>query len=167
MEASLSGLCNLEGLLAQFVFVSDELSFSDQQPEFGHAALDPAFLYGVFERLLALGLDASAASDGVVRARLAKARQDFASEFADNDRFRVKIEHAILLEGAYDGGGSPLLYGRPVGDVLAPATPAESRGADVAFFIAARPWPIPLLGDVLTTARAMRDPDDRRLFFDG
>ena len=106
-------LHNLEGLLAQFVFVSDGLSLSDEQPEFGHAALDPAFLYGVFERLLALGLDASAASDGSVRARLAKSCQDYASEFADDDRFRVKNVHIIPLERVYDGGGSPLLYNRP------------------------------------------------------
>ena len=221
----------LEGLLAPFVFVSDQLSMSDQQPEFGHAALDPAFLYGVFERLVALGLDTSAASDGVVRARLAKARQDFASEFADDDRFRVKIEHFIPLEGVYDGGGSPFLYGRPAGDALAPGArwlaelniitladdaeclspygdlallvggrasltakrgangrfrtvgdrfaqaaatansmavgPAESCGDDVAFFIAARPWPIPLLGGLPTISRAVRDPGDRRRFFDG
>ena len=96
-------LHNLEGLLAQFVFVSYELSLSDQQLEFGHAALDPAFLYGVFERLLTLGLDASAASGGSVRARLAKARQEYASEFADDDRFRVKIVHVTMLDAQLAG----------------------------------------------------------------
>ena len=221
----------LEGLFASFVFVSDDLSMSDRQPEFGHAALDPALLYGVFEHLVTLGLDTSAASDGIVRARLAKARQDFASNFADNDRFRVKLEHFVPLEGVYDGGGSPLLYGAPVGHALAPGSrwlaemniitlvddaeclapyadlallvgarasltskrgnngrfrtvgdrfaqaaatangmalgPVETRGDDVAFFLAARPWPLPLLGGVPTAVRAIRDPDDRRRFFDG
>ena len=221
----------LEGLFAPFVFVSDEIYMSDPQPEFGHAAIDPAFLFGVFERLTTLGLDTSAASDAAVRARLAKARQDFASDFADDDRFRVKLIHFVPLEGVYDGGGSPFLYGRPAGDALAPGArwlaelhiitladdaeslspfadlallaggrasltakrgangrfravgdrlaqaaatansvavgPVETRGADVAFFLAARPWPIPLLGGVPTAMRAVRDPDDRRRFFDG
>ena len=221
----------LEGLFASFLFVSDDLSMSDRQPEFGHAALDPALLYGVFEHLVTLGLDTSAASDGIVRARLAKARQDFASNFADNDRFRVKLEHFVPLEGVYDGGGSPLLYGAPAGHALAAGSrwlaemniitlvddaeclapyadlallvgarasltskrgnngrfrtvgdrfaqaaatangmalgPVETRGDDVAFFLAARPWPLPLLGGVPTAVRAIRDPDDRRRFFDG
>ena len=152
-------------------------------------------------------------------------------DFADNDRFRVKVEHFVPLEGIYDGGGSPLLYGRPAGDALAAGSrwlaemsiitlvddaeclspyadlallvggrasltskrgnngrfrtvgdrfaqaaatatsmavgPVETRGDDVAFFLAARPWPLPLLGGVPTAVRAIRDPDDRRRFFDG
>ena len=65
---------------------------------------------------------------------------------------------------------------RTVGDRFAQAAanvssmalaPPESRGADAAYFIAARPWPIPLLGGVPTTTHAVRDPDDRRRFFDG
>ena len=101
----------LEGLLCLFVFVSDELSDSDQQPEFGNAAVDPAFQWGVFEGLVRLGLDTSSAPVGDVRTRLAQFRIDFATDFVNDDRFHLKIDRFIPLERVYDDGGAPFLYG--------------------------------------------------------